>query len=97
MLKRNIYIYIVVVVCLVFFFLPQIVAMIYGRRKYSSKYGMVMRVCNMSLVCQGKVLTFVAPGQEFNPPVFHISLSQIWLESQAEVVFNPSSAFLGGL
>lgn len=58
--------------------------MICGRRKYSSKYGIAMRVCNMSLVFQWKVLTFVAPGQKFNPSLLHISPSQTWLESQTE-------------
>lgn len=58
--------------------------MICGRRKYSSKYGIAMRVCNMNLVSQRKALTFVAPGQKFNPSLVHISLSQTWLESQTE-------------
>lgn len=29
---------------------------------------MVVRVCNMSLVSQGKFLTFVAPGQKLTHP-----------------------------
>ena len=45
-------------------FLPQIVGMICGWRKYSSKYGMVRNLCNMSLVSQGKGLTgSEAPGK----------------------------------
>lgn len=44
------------------------VGMMCGRRKYSSKFGMVRKVCNMSLVSQGKVLTFAAPGQELTHP-----------------------------
>lgn len=51
-------------------FLPPIVRMICGRRKYSSKYGMVESGCNMSLVSQGKGLTFVAPGQELTHHFF---------------------------
>lgn len=55
-----------------FIFLDQITGMICGRRKYSSKYGIAMRVCNMNLVSQRKILTFVAPGQKFNPSLLHI-------------------------
>ena len=51
-------------------FLPQIVGMICGWRKYSSKYGMVRSLCNMSLVSQGKGLTgSVAPWKELTHPV----------------------------
>lgn len=74
-------------------FLPPIVRMICGRRKYSSKYGMVESICNMSLVSQGKGLTFVAPGQELTHHFFfHFSASQTWLESWTEDAFNPSTS-----
>lgn len=52
LLKRNMF----------WIFPPQIVGMICGWRKYSSKYGMVRSLCNMSLLSQGKGLSgSVAP------------------------------------
>lgn len=57
--------------------LPQIVGMICRRRKYSNKYSMVKRVCNMSLVSPGKVLNVCAPWARINPPSFHFPLPDL--------------------
>lgn len=71
LLKRNMF----------WIFLPQIVGMICGWRKYSSKYGMVRSLCNMRLLSQGKGLSgSVAPRGRINPSFFHFSASQAWLE-----------------
>lgn len=77
-------------------FSPQTVGMVCGRRKYSSKYGMVLRVCNMSLVSQESSY-ICGPWARINPSLFHISRPRLGWNPRQRAFLTPPLRLACGL